>query len=165
MKSSGGAQCSHNVLRLIINKCARRNPFRVKLGSASEGPGIFISRMRVNVKRGFNRLYIVLAVLWACYCLVIYPRQQIREANKQYGEEVGICYQYSPQEGRADCMKRAEQMFKTNVAQWSFKNFYLWAWWLLILAVVVFPLALYGFFRGAAAVGLWVWRGFRATSP
>ena len=34
--------------------------------------------MTVNIKRGFNRVYIVLAVLWACYCVILFPRDRRR---------------------------------------------------------------------------------------
>jgi hypothetical protein len=65
----------------------------------------------------------------------------------------------------ADCgaAKLAEQGWRTTLDMWAFKNFLLWAWKLLLLAVVVFPLVLYGLCRGAAAVSVWVWRGFRAN--
>ena len=36
--------------------------------------------MGTNVKRAFNRLFIVLASV-AAYCLVGYPRQQIKQAD------------------------------------------------------------------------------------
>src|ERR1700730_11037461 len=32
--------------------------------------------MGTNVKHGFNRLFLVLASVWAAYCLVIYPQQR-----------------------------------------------------------------------------------------
>jgi hypothetical protein len=37
--------------------------------------------MTVNIKRGFNRIYIVLAVLWALYCAVLFPLQRQAEAT------------------------------------------------------------------------------------
>ncbi|MGB2889147.1 MAG: hypothetical protein WBC04_15740 [Candidatus Acidiferrales bacterium] len=123
--------------------------------------------MSVNVRLGFNRLYIVLATVWAAYCLAIYPRLQIREAMEQYGQNTAMCYDtqnYGPNE-KAECVKRAESLFKIEVEPWSFKNFYRWACWDLLLAVVVLPLVLYGVCRGVAATGLWVWRGFQGTAP
>jgi hypothetical protein len=46
--------------------------------------------MSVNIKRGFNRLYVVLAIVWTAYCLVIYPRLQIKEAMTQYGQKRNV---------------------------------------------------------------------------
>jgi hypothetical protein len=37
--------------------------------------------MTVNIKRGFNRIYIVLAVLWALYCAVLFPLKRQAEAT------------------------------------------------------------------------------------
>jgi hypothetical protein len=121
--------------------------------------------MGTDVKRGFDRLFIVLTAVWAAYCLVIYPRQQIKEADVQYGRFVGSCYvDYPLAVGRAECLKHAEQIFRASAAQWTYRNFFVEAWWALILAIIVFPLVVYGCCRGVAAVGLWVRRGFRATS-
>jgi hypothetical protein len=119
--------------------------------------------MGTDVKRGFDRLFIVLVAVWAAYCLVIFPRQQIKEAAVQYGNFVEMCDANMQDSGRAKCLKDAEQIFRASAAQWTYKNFFVEAWWALILAIIVFPLVVYGCCRGVAAVGLWVWRGFRAT--
>jgi hypothetical protein len=67
--------------------------------------------MGTNVKRGFNRLFIVLVAVWAAYCLVIFPRQQIKEVGMDYGQDMHICYasEYTTQAEKAECVKRAEQ--------------------------------------------------------
>jgi hypothetical protein len=49
--------------------------------------------------------------------------------------------------------------------QWQLRKFYAWAWGFLLLAISVPPLAVYGCFRGAAAIAVWVWNGFRVPSP
>ena len=116
-----------------------------------------------NIKRGFNRLFIVLAAVWAAYCLFVYPQQQIKEINTHYGEYVAACRTNPLEAGRAACLKGAERIYPAQTAKWSLKNFDFVHWFLLILAVIVFPLVVYGCCRGVAAVGLWVWRGFRAT--
>jgi hypothetical protein len=120
----------------------------------------------VNVERGFNRLYVVVAVVWAAYCLVVYPIQQRDKALVQYSHDKQICYasQYALQDGMADCLDLAERSLKAETEPWSLGNFYRSAWWLLLLVVVVFPLVIYGCCRGAAAAGMWVWRGFFSGS-
>ena len=40
--------------------------------------------MKPNLTRGFNRLFVVLTVLWAVYCVVVYPMRKWSEADKQY---------------------------------------------------------------------------------
>ena len=119
--------------------------------------------MGVNVKGGFNRLYIVLAVVWAFYCLVVYPMQRRDEAFMQWQQDIKMCQSSDVEMG--ECFKLAEQNWRTTTEPWFLRRFYIWAWWLLLLAIVVFPLVVYGCCRGAAAVGAWVWRGFRVKSP
>ena len=86
--------------------------------------------MGTNVKRGFNSLFIVLAFAWAASCLVIFLKQQIKEVGMDYGHDTHICYasEYTTQAEKAECLKRAEQTFKTDVAQWTLGNFYHGAW-------------------------------------
>lgn len=83
-----------------------------------------------------------------------------------YSDAVTVCYsgEYASQGARAECVRLAAEAFKSEVDNWSPKKFYLGAWWLLLLAIVVFPLIVYGFCLGLAAVSLWVWRGFGANA-
>jgi hypothetical protein len=37
----------------------------------------------MNATRGFNRLFVVLSVLWALYCLIIYPLQTRKNSVRQ----------------------------------------------------------------------------------
>jgi hypothetical protein len=48
----------------------------------------------VNIKRGFNRIYIVLAALWALYCAVLFPLQRQAEAIRQLDREIPVCSEY-----------------------------------------------------------------------
>jgi hypothetical protein len=118
--------------------------------------------MGTNVKRSFNRLFIVLAIVWAAYCLVIYPRQRVKKADAEYAEFIGFCNanQSAPQDEKADCLKQAELHYRVGVDPFTLRNFYLGGWRFLILAVIAFPLVVYGCCRGAAAVGLRVRRKF-----
>ena len=120
--------------------------------------------MQANVKRGFNRLFVVLTAIWAVYCLILYPAQQRREALKVYSDEYHNCYDTEHhQEKPKDCAKQAQELWQTTVDQWSVKNFYIGDFWLLLVIVVVLPMVVYGFCRGLAGLTLWVWRGFLAN--
>jgi hypothetical protein len=125
-----------------------------------------LTNLSANLKRGFNRLYIVLACMWAVYFLFVYPQQQKAEALRQQNHDATICYasEYALPHGLRDCLTLAEHSFQTRVDMWSPRNFYLRGWWLLSVVVLLLPLIGYGLCRGAAAVSLWVWRGFRVTS-
>ncbi len=107
--------------------------------------------MPMNVKRGFNRLYVVLAVVWAMFCLVYVPRQEKLDAGERYLKLRDICYKYSPGTERDGCFKEMEAFYKGELADVS--KFY----WRLVLIVVISVPAGYGL----ALVGWWVWRGFQ----
>jgi hypothetical protein len=120
--------------------------------------------MSMNLRRGFNCFFIVLTIVWSAYCLVGYPMLEQNEAYRQYYKDQKTCsngVDYVHPNDIGDCLKRAEQNWRTVDSRWSFKNFWLSTWKLLLLAVVVLPLLLYGLCRGAAGVTVWVWRGFR----
>lgn len=115
-----------------------------------------------NLRRGFNRLFVVLTVAWAVYCLLVFPEQQKRKAMAEYSTRSNLCYSdYSDKDERAECTKLAA--VRADVDNWSPRNFYIGAWWILLLAVVALPFIVYWLCRGAAAVSLWVWRGFKAN--
>jgi hypothetical protein len=118
--------------------------------------------MAVNIKRGFNRIYIVLAVLWALYCAVLFPLQRQAEATRQLNRDLPVCSEYGEKDPACLAVK---EDWNASMERWQFRKFYSWAWGLLLLAVFVPPLVVYGCFRAAAAITVWVWKGFRVTSP
>jgi hypothetical protein len=120
-----------------------------------------------NIKRGFNRLFLVLTVAWTVYCTVIYPFNERAKAFAHYQEDQRGCFEreLGQDKDRLDaCLKLAKDEWQTSVNQWSFKNFYIGAWPLILAAIVGIPLLTYGAVRGVAAVSLWVWRGYK-TGP
>jgi hypothetical protein len=129
----------------------------------------------VNLKRGFNRLYIVLAVGWAIYCLFVYPEKKSLEITGKWMEEQKGCYVEADSvrteseiplrvEESKKCFEAMDRNYRTELSMWSGKGFYLRAWSILLVAVVAFPIVLYGCCRGAAAVAVWIWQGFRAST-
>jgi hypothetical protein len=86
-----------------------------------------------NLRRGFNRLFVVLTVAWAVYCLLIFPQQQKQKAMAEYSSRYSHCYsgEYPHKDDRAECTKLAGEFFKTDVASWSPRNFYIGGWWIL----------------------------------
>jgi hypothetical protein len=118
--------------------------------------------MTVNTKRGFNRIYIVLALIWAVYCLFLYPLQKQSEAFELYGKEQQFCQErhYDTKDGLSDCLKLMERGYHSKVDMWSGVEFFKRFWFFLLLFVAVFPLVLYGCCRGSGAIIVWIWRGF-----
>jgi hypothetical protein len=125
-----------------------------------------------HVKRGFNRLFLVLSIGWALYCALGYPLQiQIEGKNKadsDHRDAVRACVQSPGPLGLKDCFDFAEKNRKNATEFYSRRNIYADIgrfWWLLLLAIAVPPLAVYGL----AALGVWIWRGFKprtsATEP
>ena len=121
-----------------------------------------------NVKRGFNRLFIVAAVVWAVYCTIIYPIQQRTEAYHRYETDQRGCYESElgqPQSKLDECLKTAEGLWRTDIDQWSVRNFYIGAWPWILAAIIGLPLTVYGTTRGVTAVWLWVWHGYKDSLP
>ena len=119
-----------------------------------------------NIKRGFNRLFLVAAIGWAIYCTVIYPFSEQRKAWNHYEEDQHGCYERELDQShdRLDsCLKLAEAEWRTALDSWSFKNFYFGAWPLILAAIIGFPVVVYGGVRGIAAISIWVWRGYRSN--
>lgn len=116
--------------------------------------------MRVNVKRGFNRLFVVLTVAWFVYCLFWYPTQQPLDAQQAFERELRDCYGHKMGQGQEfkDCLVFAE--VKSGINDWSLKAFYTRESRFLALIVIVVPIATYGVCRGLAALSQWVWHGF-----
>ncbi len=120
--------------------------------------------MTVNIKRGFNRIYIVLAAVWLLYCAVLFPLQRQAEATRQFDQEGAACWSMDDSQERSTCLTATTTNWNAQMHQWQFRWFYSWAWGFLLLAVVVLPIVVYGFCRGAAAIAVWVWKGFRVPS-
>ena len=118
--------------------------------------------MPTNLRRGFNRLFIIIAVVWAIYCLVGYPMQKRAEAHNFYDKDLRNCYQYDLGKGEifTECLKLAEKIQRISLDQWTPENFYIGQFWPLLVVVVGIPSGIYLLCRGLAALSLWIFRGF-----
>jgi hypothetical protein len=117
--------------------------------------------MSVNIKRGFDRIYLVLAALWACYCVILFPLQRQAEATRQLDRYLPVCSEYGAKDPACLAVK---EDWNASMERWQLRKFYSWAWGLLLIAVFVPPIVIYGCCRGAAAIAVWVWKGFRVPS-
>ena len=115
-------------------------------------------RVPPNVKRGFNRLFVVLTGLWIVYCCFIYPMQQRRHARQVFQREFYDCFEPN---GHlfSECIQYAE--LKSGENEWSLKAYYARESWFLVLVIVALPFFVYGLFRSLMALVWWVWLGFR----
>jgi hypothetical protein len=113
--------------------------------------------MQVNVKRGFNRLFVVLTALWVVYCLFVYPIQRRQQADRVAKEEMRDCSEHN--QDLYACLQYAE--VKSGADMWSLKAYYSRESWFLVLVIVAVPALAYGLCRAVLAIGRWVWRGFR----
>ena len=119
----------------------------------------------MNKRRGFNRLFLVLTLLWTIFWNVAYPLEwqwkgQL-EVTRQYDEWVKNC---DPRDVTVDCYKVAMDSRRSGLEVYSFTHF----WWLPLVAWRVFlpltvvpPLVLYGL----ALLCAWTWRGFKPRPP
>jgi hypothetical protein len=120
-----------------------------------------------NIKRAFNRLFIVVTIAWGVYCTVFYPLNERRKATDHYEKDMRGCYEVELGQGDnklSDCLKEAEVEWRISVDQFSFKNFYLDDWWLIVIAIAGLPLLVYGLIRGATATCIWIWRGYKTEA-
>ena len=118
-----------------------------------------------NIKRGFNRLFIVLTVLWVVFCTVVFPFNERRKASAQYDKDAVSCYSSELGNGEPalhTCLRYAEENYKNALDLYSVKNLFIGAWRLVLGAIVLPPLLVYGIVRGIAATSIWVWRGYNA---
>ncbi len=126
--------------------------------------------MSTNVKRGFNRVFIVLTVLWAGYCLFVFPIQMQRRVFDLYMAMERPCSDipYNPYydsqhtvQMRKDCYDFATEMYRSQAAPWEWRTYYRAKWMNILAALVLVPLAVYGVCRAAGLAFVWVARGFR----
>ena len=148
----------------------------------------------VSLRRGFNRLFIVLAACWAIYWLFVFPFVAAREDSQHYGRDVNSCGQmYGPagtvsndSKALQQCLSESEGEYATGRYShlnfgttskwekgdyWSYEGYYRHAGWFLVGLIFIPPLVAYGLAWGVygLALGLlvvcrWIWRGFRPAS-
>jgi hypothetical protein len=115
-----------------------------------------------HARRGFNRLFLVLTFGWVICCALIYPLWLQFDGQMKALSE----WRAAPKNcaGSASsvavCLDLAERNYKAAKESYSFKRFYQWdvaLWWLLLPAIAVPPLAVYGL----AVLAVWIWRGFK----
>lgn len=124
-----------------------------------------------NLRRAFNRLFIVATVAWALYCSVVFPLQEVdegltREFNLYMADE-NVCHENalqgsSPTDLNA-CLKASEDALNFRRNEHSMRRVYAAYWPFILAATVGLRLVVYGTIRGITAVCLWVWRGYRET--
>jgi hypothetical protein len=119
----------------------------------------------MNLKRVFNRLFIVATVAWALYCSVIFPAQKagdaLRQADEIYRLEQSQCAQIAIRDnttkGLNACQKASWDDWEGR-RQHSMRRVYAAYWPFILAATFGLPLIIYGTLRGIAAVWFWVWR-------
>ena len=142
--------------------------------------------MKVNVRRGLNRLFIVLAAGWALYWLFIFPLVAVRQGNTHYETDLKWCYDmYGPfaasgpfakykaspdREALKNCLSDSLTEHQTGINSgfhflwdngeyWSFMGYYRHEGWRLVELIIIPSLVAYGLAWGAFGLAL----GFRAV--
>ena len=105
------------------------------------------SKPRQNLRRGFNRIFIVLAVGWSAYWLFVAPVFMAREASVHYDRDVKDCYEeYGPagifandKQGLAICLAESHRELATGLYAgftfpwkegefWSYRGYWRGEW-------------------------------------
>jgi hypothetical protein len=115
-----------------------------------------------NIKRAFNRLFILLSVVWAIYCTVIYPYHQQEKALSRHMQKARNCAQFTLEKKRLDdCLKLAKSEWQEAQHLWGFRDFYAAKWPILLALIIGLPLLIYAALRGIARMSLRIWRGYK----
>jgi hypothetical protein len=117
--------------------------------------------VKLNAKRGLNRVFIVLAAIWAVYCLFGYPFQKRIEAVKKHDADMTECYRAGHDEQK-DCYDAVGRIYLNEVGQYQMPEYYKWSWPFLLILVVGLPTVVYLLSYSAIATLLWITRGFEA---
>jgi len=108
-------------------------------------------------KRGFNRIFIVLTVVWVLWCayLPIYHRNQFVDGfSAAYLHDEGEC---QTSECRETAANNRLRLFDEN----TFGKWYAMEWWLVLFLAVGMPPLVYWSIRGLTALLRWIGRGFK----
>ena len=120
----------------------------------------------MNWRRGFNRVFIVLAIGWAGYVLFIHPLIDRQKAWHDYRATLKTCSETEVPSRVIDpdysrCAKGAEVFLNFRLEQDSPHVLLNWRAALELLAILIFPpSAAYGLFRLGWFVLTWLLGGF-----
>jgi hypothetical protein len=113
--------------------------------------------MPENIKRDFNRLFIVLTVVWLVYCAIL----PILERSKffdnflsQYAQEKANCTD-------AYCSQAVEKSESRMWEENPLRKWYSDLWPYMLVLGICAPPVVYGSLRGIAATAFWIWRGYK----
>src|SRR5580693_8546764 len=121
-----------------------KGPAQERQGSV-EVPGMTV----LNLRRRFNRIFALLVVVWAAFCLLVQPVLMAGKAKTHYDNDIKWCNEnYGPfgtlpdRGPLAGCLAQSEMEFKAGTYSgfgfvwedgefWSFKGYYRHMGWTL----------------------------------
>lgn len=126
----------------------------------------------MNWKRGFDRVFILLAICWLVLCLTApgwLVTHERAEAFRAYSDYLKACDDAPKLNGGlANCIHDASELKEIELNSWMMKPVYteifISHWWEALLFVIMVPLIFYGCLRLFVVSALWVRRGFQASS-
>ena len=115
----------------------------------------------MNKTRGFNRIFIVLVVMWAFYCLLVYPLQTRNGLIEFDVKQGAACHDATDHDFRKDCVKLFQDTADRDSKDWTLVNYYKRQWVIILPAVTILPAIVYGLCWFIAFVFQWVYKGFK----
>jgi len=123
-----------------------------------------------NVRRGFNRLFLVLTLGWALFCTVAYPMYRQLEGQSDAAAQRLKSYTTCGEPGgldlgetARDCFDLADRNYQSALANYSLMRFWSWdvAFWQLVIPIVAIPPLM---LLAVAVIARWIWRGFQPAA-
>jgi len=117
--------------------------------------------MHVNWKKGFNRVFVLVAVGWATYILWYVPVKQWHERFDMASDKWTLCLSTASGDKIrvAECNAEHEKDFQ-QIPHTAWTDFG-WSSWLQLIGIAAISLfVVYWLLRGAGFASNWIWRGF-----
>ena len=125
--------------------------------------------MQFELWRGFNRLIIVLTIVWALFCAIVVPvvfihRITVKLEAEHIEANTDCTHDYSlTGDELKRCYEMSDATWKEIEKPFSLKNFWLFdvqTWQRLVPMIFLPPLMIYVL----ATLVRWIWRGFKPKS-
>jgi len=117
--------------------------------------------MPINFKRGFNRLFVLVAFGWAVYALWYLPVSGWHEMHDMARESRAACVSAaSGEQTKVEACNLEEEKKLREIPRTAWSDFGWKSWRFLLALALIPPFAVYWLLRATAVVLRWIRHGF-----